>query len=117
MKAAFFVLKDTERRANDREDSLQSLGRWLESCRASEGLPALAISDASGCLIAGAGAARLCEELAALAPSSLVLAPMASQSNSQSIAGGLAYLSAPVGQLRQESLTRLAQGCARILAL
>ncbi len=106
-----------ERRAYSREDSLESLGRWLEACRASVGLQALAVSDATGCLIAGAGVSRMCVELAALAPAALVLAPMARKSNSQSIAGGLAYLSAPEGQVDQESLTRLAKGCARILAI
>ena len=109
--------KPAERRVSSRENSLESLSQWLESCRAREGLQALAVSDSSGCLIAGAGVARVCEELAALAPVALVLAPKASQSNSQALAGGLAYLSAPMGQLGQESLSRLACGCARILAL
>jgi hypothetical protein len=106
-----------ERRAPNRADSLRSLERWLETCRLTAGLPALAVSDETGCLIAGAGLSRLCDELAALAPASLVLAPLSRKANSQSIAGGRAYLSAPVGCLDQDSLTRLAKGCARILAL
>ena len=107
----------TERRAYYREDVLECLGRWLEAFRRTRGLQALAVSDATGCLVAGAGVSSECEELAALAPASLVSAPLAGKSNSQSIARGVAYLSVPVGQLDQPTLTLLANGCARILSI
>ena len=117
MEALPTVLANRERRTGPRVNSLKSLGRWLEACRRWSGVNALAVSDSSGCLIAGAGVSRLCEELAALAPPSLVSLSIASKANSQSIADGQAYLCAPIGRLSQRSITRFAEGCARILSL
>jgi hypothetical protein len=106
-----------ERRAAPRDDKLASLQHWLETARRSAGLQALALSDDQGCLIAGAGLSRLCDELAALAPSSLVTAPAAVNTNSLAIAHGQAYLCAQSRLLEQEALSYLAAGCARILEL
>lgn len=117
MQALDVTVTPVERRIVSRDNALSGLGRWLESCRLSAGLDALALSDASGCLIAGAGVSRICEELAALAPHPLVAAPLACAANSQSIARGQAYLVAPIGRVNQGTLTRFADGCARILAL
>lgn len=117
MKALSNGMPNTERRAASRANSLKSLGRWLEACRRKSGLQALAVSDSSGCLIAGAGVSRLCEELAAMAPPAMVSVSLASKTNSQAIANGLAYLCAPIGRLNQSALSRFAIGCARILSL
>ena len=117
MQAVADVARNPERRGFARENSLNSLTRWLERCRVRAGVEALALADASGCLIAGAGISRLCEELAALAPPTLVSVSQASKANSQAVGRGQAYLSAPVGQLSQSLLTRFASGCARILAI
>lgn len=109
--------RSVERRAVSREDPIQSLGRWLENCRKSKGLQALALSDDRGCLIAGAGASRVCDELAAVAPTKLVLAPAATGTNSIAVGRGRAYLCAPAGLLEHESLSQFARGCSRILEL
>lgn len=55
-----------ERRHARSTDTLVSLCRLLDAARRDAGLAAVAVADASGCLVAGSGAARLCEELAAL---------------------------------------------------
>jgi hypothetical protein len=117
MEAFETVVADGERRTSPRANSLKSLRLWLEACRRWSGVDALAVSDSSGCLIAGAGVSQLCEELAALAPPSLVSVSIASKANSQSIADGQAYLCAPIGRLSQRTITRFAEGCARILSL
>jgi len=57
-----------ERRRNRSQDALTALTRLLDATRQAEELTALAIADSSGCLVAGSGAARLCEELCAFAP-------------------------------------------------
>ena len=57
-----------ERRRNRSEDALTALTRLLDATRQAEALSALAVADGSGCLVAGSGAARLCEELCAFAP-------------------------------------------------
>ena len=108
---------DFERRAALRNDTLESLQRWLEVCRRSERLQALALSDDQGCLIAGAGPSRLCDELAAMGPSSLVTVPAAANTNSLALGRGQAYLCTPAGLLEQESLSSFAGGCSRILGL
>jgi hypothetical protein len=57
-----------ERRRDRTEDTLAALTRLLEAARRRSGLEALSVADSSGLLLAGAGPARLCEELAAWAP-------------------------------------------------
>ena len=109
--------RQSERRATVRHDTLASLQRWLEACRRDSGQQALALSDEQGCLIAGAGPSRLCDELAAFGPASLVTAPAAAQTNSMALGRGRAFLCAQAGLLEQESLTRVAEGCSRILDL
>ncbi len=58
----------SERRHETRRGALESLHRLLDSVRRSGGLEAIAVADATGCLVAGAGAWRACEALAAWAP-------------------------------------------------
>lgn len=55
-----------ERRHSRSSDTLVSLCRLLDAARRDSGLSAVAVADSSGCLVAGSGAMRLCEELAAL---------------------------------------------------
>lgn len=57
-----------DRRRNRTEDALEALTRLVEASRRRTGVDAVAVSDPNGMLLAGAGAARLCEELAAWAP-------------------------------------------------
>ncbi|HEY3497770.1 MAG TPA: hypothetical protein VGK73_23895 [Polyangiaceae bacterium] len=57
-----------ERRRHRSEDALEALTRLLESARRRSGLEALAVTDSTGLLLAGAGASQLCDELAAWAP-------------------------------------------------
>lgn len=57
-----------DRRTNRSDDPLVALTELLESTRRARSIEVLAIADLSGCLVAGAGAAERCEELAALAP-------------------------------------------------
>jgi hypothetical protein len=57
-----------ERRRHRTEDTLLALSRLLEAARQRNGLDALAVTDSTGLLLAGAGASRLCDELAAWAP-------------------------------------------------
>lgn len=59
------ILHDGERRNDRSRDSLVALSRLLEAVRKRSKLEALAIADESGALVAGAGAYRACEELAA----------------------------------------------------
>jgi len=57
-----------DRRLDERQDCLLGLSRWLESARKQLGVGAIALASRDGCLVAGAGSAQKCEELAALAP-------------------------------------------------
>lgn len=56
----------TERRHGRSTDTFVSLCRLLDATRRDSGLSAVAVADASGCLVAGSGAAQVCEELAAI---------------------------------------------------
>jgi hypothetical protein len=59
----------TDERRRDRcETTLGALTRLLEAARRRSDLDALALCDGAGFLVAGAGAAQLCDELAAYAP-------------------------------------------------
>ena len=57
-----------ERRRDRTEETLAALTRLLEAARRRNGLEALSVADSSGLLLAGAGPAQLCEELAAWSP-------------------------------------------------
>ncbi len=56
----------TERRHGRSTDTFVSLCRLLDATRRDSGLSAVAVADASGCLVARSGAAQVCEELAAI---------------------------------------------------
>jgi hypothetical protein len=58
---------EADRRRGDRTDSpLIALSRCFESARRRAGLGALVLADVSGLVIAGAGPASVCDELAAV---------------------------------------------------
>jgi hypothetical protein len=57
-----------DRRQARSENTQVALTRLLEAARHSADLEALALGDELGLLMAGAGAAELCDELAAVAP-------------------------------------------------
>jgi hypothetical protein len=59
-------IPESDRRHGRSHDTFVSLCRLLEATRRARGLSAVALADTSGCLVAGSGAAQLCEELAAL---------------------------------------------------
>jgi hypothetical protein len=58
----------TDRRRDRTTDALSALTRLLDAARRRSGLEALAVAEPGGTLLAGAGPARLCDELAAWAP-------------------------------------------------
>jgi hypothetical protein len=57
-----------ERRRRRSDDPVTALHYQLSHTRGKAGLDALVLVDETGCLVAGAGAWPLCEELAAFAP-------------------------------------------------
>ena len=57
-----------ERRRDRTTDALSALTRLLDAARRRSGIEALAVAEPGGVLLAGAGPARLCDEMAAWAP-------------------------------------------------
>ena len=57
-----------DRRQARSENTQVALTRLLEAARRTAAFEALALGDELGLLVAGAGAAELCDELAAVAP-------------------------------------------------
>jgi hypothetical protein len=119
-----------ERRRRRSEDPITALHYQLSFARAEAELEALVLVDDSGCLVAGAGAWPLCEELAAYAP--LLAHPSAIQSDS--LGSCLASMAREIeirtllidgveaticgrggGGGRAASIARAAAGCRRIL--
>lgn len=62
------ALNERRRFSRPREVAAESLCLLLQSARELSGVEALALADATGVLVAGAGAFQLCEEVAAQAP-------------------------------------------------
>jgi hypothetical protein len=113
---------DTERRHARSTDTLVSLCRLLDAARRSSGLSALAIADASGCLVAGSGAARLCEELAAVStlpandPRLEELGfPGPKPPVRQLLIDGFEVSISALGDAKDSDYVRLSDGCRRIL--
>jgi hypothetical protein len=115
-----------DRRRNRSEDALTALTRLLDATRQAENLTALAVADGSGCLVAGSGAARLCEELCAYAP--LLLRPPSNDTIPTRLdviarktlvrrlsVDGLEVLVCGHGDDPRAALSRAGDGCARIL--
>lgn len=124
------VAASHERRRRRSEDPITALHYQLSFARAEADLEALVLVDDSGCLVAGAGAWSLCEELAAYAP--LLAHPGAIQSDA--VGSSLASMSRQIeirtmmidgveaticgrgGSVgRTASIARAAAGCRRIL--
>jgi hypothetical protein len=123
-------LDDRRRRRSD--DTITALHYQLAAARHDGDLEALVLVDATGCLVAGAGAWPACEELAAYAP---LLSDPAALDNPR-VAERLASISTGtiVEQMRvdgsevllcgrarrgwpsREPLHRAAEGCLRILS-
>jgi hypothetical protein len=100
-----------DRRKSRSADPLIALTRMLDAARAAGELDAIAVADLTGCLVAGSGAARTCDELAALAPLT------ASSDVLRVAVDGVDLLVAAAGgaTLKAASLGRAAAGCQRIL--
>lgn len=118
-----------ERRCRRSDDTITALHYQLSWSRAQAGLEAVVLVDDSGCLVAGAGAWPVCEELAAYAP--LLARPEAANAT---VGGRIAALSGEVevhavdvdgsevllcgrggSEGRSATLMRALQGCRRIL--
>ena len=115
-----------ERRQRRSSNCAEALVLLLESTRERAQLSSVALSDRTGILVAGAGPARDCDELAAWAPLLLdanLGANDAPSSASSALCGvkvrGLeAYLcAASAGGNPLSALTEAAEGCARILGV
>jgi hypothetical protein len=116
-----------ERRKDRCETTLGALTRLLEAARRRSDLDAVALCDRAGFLVAGAGAARLCDELAAYAPmlaagetpandtlpSSLMARERKFRVQRLSI-DGIEVLLCESGA-QSSDFTALAEGCQRIL--
>lgn len=110
-----------ERRVNRSEDPQQALSWWLEASRRRTNLGSLALADSLGILVAGAGSARDCDELAAWGPVVLTGDPWPESPpfplSGVKVPGFDAYLCL---EGRDEVHTRMAEdiavGCSRILA-
>jgi hypothetical protein len=119
-----------DRRRRRSEDPITALHYQLSFARAEAELEALVLVDDSGCLVAGAGAWPLCEELAAYAP--LLAHPSVIQS--ESLGSSLAVMAREIETLtlridgvealicgrgrseaRGSTIARAAAGCRRIL--
>ena len=113
---------ETERRHGRSTDTLVSLCRLLDAARRTSGLSAVAIADATGCLVAGSGAARLCEELAAIStlpanepPLEELGFPGPKPPVRQLLIDGFEVSITALGDAQDSDYVRLSDGCRRIL--
>jgi hypothetical protein len=113
-----------DRRQARSENTQVALTRLLEAARNSAALEALALGDELGLLVAGAGAAELCDELAAVAP--LFGSPNLCLAGHESVLGrgtevrrlavdGCQMFISGRGAGLDLALGRIASGCQRIL--
>ena len=113
-----------DRRQARSENTQVALTRLLEAARRSAELEALALGDELGLLMAGAGAAELCDELAAVAPlfgsanvelpRSLDVLAAGTEVRRLAVDGTELFICGRGGDLAA-ALGRVAAGCARIL--
>lgn len=106
-----------DRRLFRSENTHIALTRLLESARRSSELEALALGDELGLLVAGAGAAELCDELAAVAPLSVAANdtfPARLDVRRLRVDGYEMFVSGR-GTHVEATLGLVADGCARIL--
>jgi hypothetical protein len=114
-----------DRRVARSENTLVALTRLLEAARRAAELEAIAVGDEAGLLVAGAGAAELCDELAAIAPLDAVandtiptrwdVLSQRTEVRRLAVDGFEVLISGRGGDLGQ-GLSRAVAGCARILA-
>jgi hypothetical protein len=106
-----------DRRLFRSENTHVALTRLLEAARRSSALEALALGDELGLLVAGAGAAELCDELAAVAPlSTAANDTLPSRPNVQRLrVDGYEMFVSGHGANAAATLGPVAEGCARIL--
>ncbi|RYZ03859.1 MAG: hypothetical protein EOO73_25900 [Myxococcales bacterium] len=115
-------IPEQDRRRGRSNDTFVSLCRLLDATRRARGLSAVALADTSGCLVAGSGAAQLCEELAAL---STIPAndPRLGELGFRGEKPPVRYLSidgydvalTALGAAEDDDYARLSDGCRRIL--
>lgn len=113
---------ETDRRLGRSTDTLVSLCRLLDATRRDAGLDAVALADASGCLVAGSGAARLCEELAAISTLPANDPRLdelgfrgAKPPVRQLLIDGFEISISALGEARDSDYLRVSDGCRRIL--
>jgi hypothetical protein len=119
----------SERRRRRSDDAITALHYQLSHTRTEARLEAVVLVDDTGCLVAGAGAWPVCEELAAFAPlladrrvvgSAAVGSRLAAIEpdvfvRQLSVDGCEALLCGRGGEPRAELIARTADGCRRIL--
>lgn len=106
-----------ERRVQRSSNPSEALSCWLEAVRRRHALTSLALADSLGTVVAGAGPARECDELAAWAPLFLEEETRKSAPFALSLApvpGFDAYVCTE-SELPMEALSTVAAGCSRIL--
>jgi hypothetical protein len=122
-------VESSERRRKRSHDPLVALHYQLTQARAQGDLDAIVVADASGVVVAGAGAWAVCEELAAYAPFlaaedggashalSSRLASLRAEVDVQTMRVGSeeVLVCARGGRSRKESLASAAEGIDRIL--
>jgi hypothetical protein len=111
-----------ERRHGRSSDTFVSLCRLLDATRRDSGLDAVAIADEAGCLVAGSGAMRLCEELAAIStlpandPRLNELGFRGERPRvRQLLIDGVEVSITALGEASDSDYLRLSDGCRRIL--
>ena len=104
-----------ERRLARSENTQVALTRLLEAARRSSQLEALALGDELGLLVAGAGAADLCDELAAVAPLAANDTALTRSDVRRLAIDGFEMFVSGRGAELDGALSRVAVGCVRIL--
>jgi hypothetical protein len=104
-----------DRRLARSENTQVALTRLLEAARSSSRLEALALGDDLGLLVAGAGAAELCDELAAVAPLAANDTLPARPDVRRLAVDGFEMFVSGRGADLSSALGRVADGCVRIL--
>lgn len=111
--------RGTERRRQRSSNAEQALALWLEAARRRAELGSVALADSVGMLVAGAGPARECDELAAWAP---ILhrgepGPVSRSLAAAKVPGFDAFVCAEDPRTPARALLdELAAGCSRILS-
>jgi hypothetical protein len=114
---------EADRRRGRSSDTFVSLCRLLDATRRDTGLSAVAVADQAGCLVAGSGAAQICEELAAvstLPANDPILDELGFGAGKrrvrQLLIDGLQVSISALGDADDTDYLRLSDGCRRILS-